>query len=227
MWSEGLHAESSPPLYYMALGAWIQLFGSSEFALRSLSVISSSFAIVLVYILGKELLGYKRGLIAAALFAASATQIFYAQEVRPYALLLIPVLATLIACARYLREPGSPLALFIYVIGATAGIYTHTTMLLFVAVCGITFLAYAWWRDRSPTSPTALRWIAANSCVAAFAIPAFIAMTSPTQFRQLPRIPSLNLLDVGAVVSNTIIGTLTPGHFPGGIAAQRSRVCSP
>jgi hypothetical protein len=92
-------------------------------------------------------------------------------------------------------------------------------MLLFVAVCGITILAYVWWRDRSPISPTALRWIAANTCIATFAIPVLIGMTSPTQFRQLAWIPSLNLHDVGAVVSNTIVGTLTPGHFPGGIAA--------
>src|SRR5260221_8860153 len=42
MWTEGLRSESSPPLYYMALGVWIQLFGSSETALRSLSVVSSS-----------------------------------------------------------------------------------------------------------------------------------------------------------------------------------------
>src|SRR5260221_8607602 len=60
MWTAGLRSETSPPLYYMALGAWIQFFGSNEAALRSLSVVNSSIAIPLVYVLVNELLGYNR-----------------------------------------------------------------------------------------------------------------------------------------------------------------------
>jgi uncharacterized membrane protein len=79
MWTEGLHSESSPPLYYMALGAWIDCFGSSEAALRSLSAVASIIAIVLVYRLGSWLFDSKHGLLAAALFALSATDILRAR----------------------------------------------------------------------------------------------------------------------------------------------------
>src|SRR5258708_34965084 len=41
MWTTGLRNESSPPLYYIALGAWIELFDSSETAMRALSEASS------------------------------------------------------------------------------------------------------------------------------------------------------------------------------------------
>jgi hypothetical protein len=62
-----------------------------------------------------------------------------------------------------------------------------------------------------------LRWIAANAVIAILAVPAILGMTSPGQFRQLTWIAPLNLHDIGAVISNTVVGTLTPGHFPGAI----------
>src|SRR5262249_32757355 len=80
MWTQDLHSERSPPLYYTAIGAWIHLFGSSEAALRSLSAVASTFATFLIYLLGVELLDRKHAILAAALFALSATEIYYAQE---------------------------------------------------------------------------------------------------------------------------------------------------
>ena len=38
MWTEGLHWESSPPLYYMAIGVWMQIVGAGEIGMRSLSM---------------------------------------------------------------------------------------------------------------------------------------------------------------------------------------------
>ena len=219
MWTEGLHRESSPPLYYMALGGWIQLFGSSEAALRSLSAVASSLAIPLVYILGKELFDRPHGLAAAALFALSPTAIYYAQEARAYALLLLPVLITLIACARLLRNSAEPGSLALYAGGAIASIYTHTTMLFFVAACGIAGIVWGWWFVPERRAGFLLRWVAANVAVAIVALPVMIGMASPIQLRQLAWIAPVNLHDIGAVISNTLVGTLTPSHFPGAILA--------
>jgi 4-amino-4-deoxy-L-arabinose transferase-like glycosyltransferase len=219
MWTEGLHRESSPPLYYMALGGWIQLFGASETALRSLSAAASSLAIPLVYVLGKEVLDRRYGLIAAALFALSPTAIYYAQEARAYALLLLPVLATLIACARCLRPSAGAGTLALYVGGATASIYTHTTMFFFVAACAIATLV-----SRCRLAPGSRRrfflgWTVANAIVAILALPAIVGMTNPAQLHQLAWIAPLKLHDIGAVISNTVVGTLTPGRFPGALLA--------
>lgn len=219
MWTAGLQNESSPPLYYMAVGAWIHVFGSSEAALRSLSAVCSSLSILLVYALGKKLLGRGPGLVAAALFAASATQVYYAQEARPYALLLLPVVAVLIACVDYLRSSGRPLALLLYIVAATTSIYTHATMTLFVAACGSTVLVAACRAERHAAQPAVLRWIAANLCVTLFALPGLIGMLEHAEGGKLGWISPLNWHDIGAMVSNTVVGTLTPGHFPGGVLA--------
>jgi hypothetical protein len=211
-----LHQESSPPLYYMALGGWIQLFGDSEAALRSLSAVASSLAIPLVYILGKELLDRQHGVIAAALFALSPTAVYYAQEARPYALLLLPILVTLIACARCLRGSARTGSLALYVGGATVSIYTHTTMFLLLAALAIAGAVWGWrFVATEQRVRYLLRWIAANAAVAILAMPTVLGITSPGQFRQLTWIAPLNLHDIGAVMSNTAAGTLTPGHFPG------------
>lgn len=217
MWTEGLRSESSPPLYYMAIGAWIQLFGGSEAALRSLSVVSSSLAIVLVYALGRELFGPRQGLTASALFALSATQIYYAQEARPYALLLIPVGLILLACARYLRKPGSPLTLLLYALAALLGVYTHTTIILFTAACGLIVLVAVCDTGQPFGGSAARHWAATNLCVALLALPIVIGMTQQVNTSGIAWIPPVNLHDIAAAASNTLVGTLTPGHFPGGI----------
>jgi mannosyltransferase len=219
MWTEGLHSESSPPLYYMAIGAWIHLFGSSEAALRSLSAVASTFAIFLVYRLGVELFDRKHAILAAALFALSATQIYYAQEARCYALLLIPILSMLIASARYVRGSDRIASLAIYTLAASVGIYTHTTMFFVVAACGLAVFVCILAEGRELWNRRVIGWIGSHLCVGILALPALIGMIDPIQRRQLTWIPPVSLRQIGAVFSNTVAGTLTPGRFPGGMLA--------
>jgi mannosyltransferase len=219
MWTEGLHSESSPPLYYMAVGAWVNLFGSSEAALRSLSAVASTAAIPLVYVLGRELFDRKHGLIAAALFALSAAEIYYAQEARSYALLLIPLLVMLIACARYALRPGEYANVAIYVVAAIACIYTHTTMFLLVAACGLAVFVWLLATHGKLWNRAVAGWIAGHLCIGVLVLPALVGMLDPVQWGQLGWIPPVSLRQIGAVFSNTVAGTLTPGHFPGGILA--------
>jgi mannosyltransferase len=215
MWTEGLHIESSPPLYYMALGVWIDCFGSSEAALRSLSAVASIIAIVLVYRLGSWLFDSNHGLLAAALFALSATEIYYAQEARCYAFLLIPVLAMLLACTGYIRGLSRCVSLTAYVVAATVGIYTHTTMFFFVAACGLSVLAYVLAVHGSLWDRRVTDWIGVHLCVGTLVLPAVIGMLDPQQRQQLHWIAPVSLHQMGAIFSNTVAGTLTPGQFPG------------
>src|SRR6185437_15409585 len=219
MWTKGLHTESSPPLYYMAIGAWIDCFGSSEAALRSLSAVASTVAIVLVYWLGRELFDRKHAVLAAALFALSGTAIYYAQEARCYALLLIPILTMLIASARYMRGPGRYASLAMYIVAATVGIYIHTTMFLLVAACGLVVFASVLAACGNLWDRRVLGWIGAHLCVGGLVLPAVIGMTDPAQWRQLAWIPAVSFQRVAAVFSNTVAGTLTPAGFPGSILA--------
>ena len=93
-----------PPLYYLILKVWSYIFGTSEIALRLPSVIFGVAAIYVVYLIGREFLNKKTGLIAAVLLATSGLHVYYSQEARMYSLitLLISYLVYLFLKKRWL-----------------------------------------------------------------------------------------------------------------------------
>jgi mannosyltransferase len=112
-----LHAvkrsESNPPLYYVLAWGWAKAFGSDEVGIRSLSALLGTLTVPLVYAIGAELSSRRAGLIAAALVAVNPMLIWYSQEARSYALLVIFCAASLLFFARALRtRRGSDLALW-------------------------------------------------------------------------------------------------------------------
>jgi mannosyltransferase len=214
MWTVGLELESSPPVYYMAIGAWMQIFGFGEAAMRSLSVVSSTIAIIIIYFLGRQLWDERRSLLAAILLSLSAAQIYYAQEARPYALLLIPLMATLLVCTRYLQDTESNLNLFGYFTGAVLCIYTHATMVFFVAACGITILV---WLITQPQLRlrNVPRWVGINIGVILVSLPELIGMYWHVSEDRLSWIPPPRLSMFAKILSNTVVGPLAPQIFPG------------
>ncbi len=80
-------SEHVEQLYYLLLHGWRAVFGSSEWALRSLSGVFGVAAVILLYFAGKQLGGQKHGLLAAAFGAVSAWLVLYSRDVRPYSLL--------------------------------------------------------------------------------------------------------------------------------------------
>ncbi len=75
-----------PPLYYLILKLWIGIFGTSEIAVRVLSVIFGVATVYVVYAVAKKLFGGNVGLISAALLATAPLHIYYSQEARMYSL---------------------------------------------------------------------------------------------------------------------------------------------
>lgn len=75
--------DNHPPLYYLALKLWSDIFGYSEVALRSLSVLFGVLTIFLVYKIGK-LISPRLGALAALFLATSPFAIYYSQEARMY-----------------------------------------------------------------------------------------------------------------------------------------------
>jgi mannosyltransferase len=89
-------SESAPPLYYALAWLWTQLTGTGEVGLRSLSALAGVATVPVAYLLGVELRGRRAGIAAAALVAVNPMLLWYSQEARGYALLvLLTVLATL------------------------------------------------------------------------------------------------------------------------------------
>ncbi len=112
-----LHAikrsESNPPLYYVLAWGWVKAFGSDEAGVRSLSALLGTLTVPLAYAIGAELANRRAGLLAAALVAVNPMLIWYSQEARSYALLVLFCAASFLFFARALRTGrGRDLALW-------------------------------------------------------------------------------------------------------------------
>ena len=93
-----------PPLYYYLLHCWVRLFGNSEIALRSLSVLSGTALVLVTYLLGRELFNRRVALIAALLAAVSPFQVHYSQETRMYILVALWAALAVLFCVLWLKS---------------------------------------------------------------------------------------------------------------------------
>src|SRR6185369_7755287 len=91
--------------YYFVLRLWTYL-GTSETALRSLSVLFSVATVPLIGLLGRKLYSRKAGVIAAAIFSFHAWNIHFAQEARSYPLLSLLVVISWLILIQIIEKPS-------------------------------------------------------------------------------------------------------------------------
>ncbi len=118
------------PGYFVLLHGWLRLAGTEDFALRYLSLWPSLLVVALAYRLAATMGSHRIGLIAAALLATNAFQIWYAQEARTYSwLLAIGLLSTLLfwrlLTTEQRRGGGYWGTLIVYGISTAAVVYLH------------------------------------------------------------------------------------------------------
>lgn len=146
--------DTHPPLYYILLHSWMPLTGSTEFAVRTISVMAGLLTIAVVYTLGMRLLGRRWALLGALLLAISRFHIWWSQEVRMYAL---AVLWITLALAIVIRQASTQNRRHLfgwaaYAIFLSAALHTLYLAGLAAVVAGITVLVL-WaarrmnWRD--------------------------------------------------------------------------------
>jgi mannosyltransferase len=99
-----LKVDSSPPLYYLALHAWMTIAGQHPVALRTLSVAAAIPGVVLCGVLGARLGNTLVGWLAMLLLAVSPLHVYYSREVRPYSLLVTLALLAMLALERLVRR---------------------------------------------------------------------------------------------------------------------------
>src|SRR5207249_11835958 len=102
--------EPNPPFYFLLLHVWRIATGSSEFALRFLSVLPAVAAVPLLYGIGRRLGGRRAGLAAAAPGCVNPYLVWFAQEVRMYSWALLWTVLAAYAMTRALAS-GRPRAL--------------------------------------------------------------------------------------------------------------------
>lgn len=82
-----------PPFYYLLLSGWVSLTGSQNlFVMRLTAAVPAVLAVALCYRIGREWLKSERAGLAAAVFlATSGIFVYYARELRMYALTVLLV----------------------------------------------------------------------------------------------------------------------------------------
>ncbi len=150
------------PFYFLMLRGWIGLAGYSEYALRFLSLLCGVISVALIITLGTRLFNRAVGLIAGALLAVSAYQVWYSQEVKMYTLITMLALASIYFLRRGVEE-GQLRFWAGVVICTSLAMYAHILAALLIPVQLALFLL--WW----PHSRTHL--IAGVSMLAIVTVP--------------------------------------------------------
>jgi len=116
-------------LYLVVLHGYTQVFGLSEIALRSMSVIFSLAALMLIFALGREMFDESTALAAAAMWAFNPLIVVFSHTARMYPMLIAIALAHLLMLLKVRAHPGVAGAIVCGILGAAMP-YTHMAGLL-------------------------------------------------------------------------------------------------
>ncbi|MEG4442537.1 glycosyltransferase family 39 protein [Microcoleus sp. AT9_B5] len=140
--SLALEDPQHPPLYFLLARWWMQQFGSSLTASRTLPAILSLLSLPLMYALARELFASNlAALLATALLALSPFDILFAQTARQYSLLTATVIGSSWLLLRAVRLRGWQNWVF-YSLAIALGFYTHPFFSLTLIGHGVFIIAY-------------------------------------------------------------------------------------
>ncbi len=215
--TEAAAGDIHPPLYYYLLHFWRGAFGSSEFALRSLSAVLGVLLVGLTHLIGRKVFSAGVGLLAAFAAAVNPFQIYYSQEARMYMLLAVIAAAATFFLLQLLEgwssrdrglgigDQGSGRRRWSFVINHLSlvilyalGLYTHyafpfVLVTHFLIVLAWTLVARASWKH-------IFVWIGLVAAAAVLFIPWL-----PTAIRQITTWPSARAtVDGGQMLLDTL-----------------------
>lgn len=116
----------NPPLYYFLLHFWMKVFGSSEIALRSLSIVFYWGTVYIAFLFLNKIFKIKerKALFYLIFFIFNPLLLYYAFEARMYT--MFAFLAALSYYAFYKKDVR------LYLVATVAGLFTHYFMTLVV-----------------------------------------------------------------------------------------------
>ena len=205
-----------PPLYYELLHGWSLVFGSSALALRSLSAIFGVIVVGLGYLVTLKI-SKKHNLAALAGFilALNPFLVRYSQEARMYGVLGVFVLIAILGLIRIVTDHKDRLGYLLYIVGISAGLYTH----YFTALVVVSFWVYVvsifiTFKNNKKSSNKLLvdwRWWLANAIALVIFLPWL-----PNMIKQLTRAQGLGWLSKTSIMTfnDTIwqFATFTDAH---------------
>ena len=166
-----------PPLFFWLVRA-MSTFGSNEFNIRLPSAIAGLLTVPLVWAIAAQITSRLTAIIAMLAIAISPFHIWYSQEARGYALLLLFLTASVFCMLAWWR--GVKHARLGYLISTVLALYTHILALPFLAV----HLTMAYFLSKHPpcSSPDSItlltfyRFIQTLAAALLFLIPGLVVL---------------------------------------------------
>jgi mannosyltransferase len=153
-----LKHDGAPPLYYVLLHFWMQLFGQSNDAVRALSGIFAVLTLPVGWLCGKRFGGRAVAWTMLVLLASAPFDVYYATESRMYALVILLTGLGFLAVQRAVLAPRPTNLLAVAVVTA-ALLYSQYWSVYLVAMVALWLLASIW-RTRHRGHPEDSPWAA-------------------------------------------------------------------
>jgi len=155
-----LEQDGHPPLYYAILHFWIELFGTGDAAVRSLSAVFGLATVVVVWFLGRRRGGPVMGWILVAIVAVSPFAVRYSNEARMYSLVMLLVALGWFVLDDIVVRGRATIGRFIGLALVTAALlYTHNWAYHLLATVGVVVLVRAF-RGSGPEARRSARRVA-------------------------------------------------------------------
>lgn len=139
---DALRRDGHPPLYYLLLHGWMELFGEGDRAVRSLSALMTVVGVGFAYRCGRRLGSTRLGVTAALVFAVSPFAFRFGSETRMYSLVMVLVMAGYLVASSALEDPRPPLLGGVAAITA-ALMWTHYWTFWLLGAAGVLLIVRA------------------------------------------------------------------------------------
>jgi uncharacterized membrane protein/O-antigen/teichoic acid export membrane protein len=136
-----------PPGYFTVLWATVRAFGDSELALRLPSLICATALVPMLYVAGKAMYDRATGFVAAGLAVVAPLVVWYSQEARMYAQLMLLALVAIWALYRAL-ESGRARYWIVYALAGAGLAWTQYFAFLPLIVFEAAIPVIAWQQRR-------------------------------------------------------------------------------
>jgi mannosyltransferase len=173
---------NNPPLYWVSVYVWSKVVGTSDFELRSFSILWLIATSLLTYRIAKDLLDKNVALVATALLTFSPLVLTYAHNARYYSMAATFTLLLFYMFLKYLHS-NSFFHLVLYVLAGTGLLYTlymGATVLLAVNIWW-----FIQWNRGNHKSTRLLAWALAQGLILILYAP-WISTLITTMQQNLP-----------------------------------------
>jgi 4-amino-4-deoxy-L-arabinose transferase-like glycosyltransferase len=118
-----------PPFYYLILHLWTLIIGPSAVSVRLFSVGIGTLSVPLMFLVARRLFGRRTALIATLILVVAPFHVYYSQEARMYALVMLLALASSYLFLLLLEEGTSRakrrVCWILYVLATSMAMYTQ------------------------------------------------------------------------------------------------------